>query len=527
MRLPLFFAVALLLNVLACATAPVAVERPNVVIILVDDMGYSDIGAYGGEIATPNLDNLAENGLRFRHFYNAARCCPTRAALLTGQYPHLAGMGRMVSSLGSDPTLGPYQGFLNDQSVTLAELLGGAGYRTYMSGKWHVGEKPEHWPRQRGFDRYFGLISGASSYYEIIKDQPRVRRMALDDEAWEPPAEGFYMTDAFTERAVGFLRDHQADHAETPFFLYLAYTAPHWPLHALPEDIAKYQDRYAIGWDSLRAERHRRMLEMGVIDERYALSPRPASIPAWEDAEDKDDWALRMAVYAAMIDRVDQGIGAVLETLGAMDALDNTLVLFLSDNGGCAEGIEGRQLHNPEAEIGTRGSYVAYKEPWGNASNTPFRLYKQWTHEGGIATPLIAHWPRGIAQPGRFTDEVGHVIDVMSTISEIAGVAYPDSLDGRPVHPPQGKSLAPLFAQDQSLDEERTLFWEHIGNRAVRQGKWKLSYDRRAEVWELYDLDADPTELHDLSADNPEQARQLEALWQAWAEDIGVFDRSP
>ncbi len=527
MRFPLFFAAALLLNVLACATAPVAVERPNVVIILVDDMGYSDIGPYGGEIATPNLDRLAENGLRFRHFYNAARCCPTRASLLTGQYPHLAGMGRMVSSLGSDPTLGPYQGFLNDRSVTLAELLGGAGYRAYMSGKWHVGEKPEHWPRRRGFDRYFGLISGASSYYEVIKDQPRVRQMVLDDERWEPPAEDFYMTDAFSEYAVDFLQNHQADHAGTPFFLYLAYTAPHWPLHALPEDIAKYQDRYHIGWDSLRAERHRRMLEMGVIDERYTLSPRPASIPAWDDAENKDDWALRMAVYAAMIDRLDQGIGDVLETLEAMDALDNTLIFFLSDNGGCAESIEGRQLHNPEAEIGARGSYVAYKEPWGNASNTPFRLYKQWTHEGGIATPLIAHWPKGIAEPGRFTDEVGHVIDLLTTVGDVTGVAYPDSLDGRPVNPPQGKSLAPVFAQIEPLDEERTLFWEHIGNRAVRKGRWKLSYDRRAEAWELYDLEADPTELHDLSTENPEQARLLQELWQAWADEVGVFDRSP
>lgn len=529
MRLPLFLFALCLLSGLACAVSgdDQSAERPNVVIILVDDMGYSDIGAYGGEIATPNLDRLAENGLRFRHFYNTGRCCPTRASLLTGLYPHQAGMGRMVSSLGSDPTLGPYQGFLNDQSVTLAELLGGTGYRTYMSGKWHVGEKPEHWPRQRGFDRYFGLISGASSYYEVIKDQPRVRQMVLDDERWEPPAEGFYMTDAFTERAVEFLQDHQADYAETPFFLYLAYTAPHWPLHALPADIAKYQGRYAIGWDSLRAERYQRMRAMGVIDERFALTPRPPSIPAWKDADNKEDWALRMAVYAAMLDRVDQGIGDVLTTLEAMEAFDNTLVLFLSDNGGCAESIEGRQLHNPEAAIGARGSYVAYKEPWGNASNTPFRLYKQWVHEGGIATPLIAHWPQGIAQPGRILDDVGHVIDLMTTVGEVTEVTYPDSLEGRPLIPPQGKSMAPLFANTQPLAEDRTLYWEHIGNRAVRQGNWKLVWDRRQEVWELYDLDADPTELNNLAAERPEEVQRLQALWDAWAEDVGVFDREP
>ncbi len=526
MRLLSFLTIGLLLPSLLACTAPdpgmATDERPNIVIILVDDMGYSDVGAYGGEINTPHLDQLAEDGLRFRQFYNAARCCPTRASLLTGVYPHQAGMGRMVSSLGSDPTPGPYQGFLNDQSMTLAELVGQAGYRTYMSGKWHVGEKPEHWPRRRGFDRYFGLISGASSYYEIIKDQPRIRQMVLDDEVWEPPAEGFYMTDAFSDYAVQFLDDHHARHAETPFLLYLAYTAPHWPLHALPEDIDRYRDRYRIGWDSLRAERHQRMLALGVIDERYTLSPRPPSIPAWEEATDKEDWALRMAVYAAMLDRVDQGIGTVLGTLREMDALDNTLILFLSDNGGCAESIEGRQLNDPEAAIGARGSYIAYQEPWGNASNTPFRLYKQWVHEGGIATPLIAHWPRGIVQPGRITDQVGHVIDLMATVRDVAGVTYPDSLEGKPLIPLQGQSLLPAFAQPAQAEEERTLFWEHIGNRAVRQGPWKLAYDRRQEVWELYNLDADPTELNDLAQEQPERVEQMLAQWQAWADEVGV-----
>ena len=260
---------------------------PNIVIILADDMGYSDIGAYGGEIETPHLNRLAKNGLRFRQFYNTGRCCPTRAALLTGRYPHQVGMGSMVSSLGSDPDAGPYQGYLSEQSATIAEMLRSAGYRTYMSGKWHVGEKPEHWPRQRGFDRYFGLISGASSYFEIIRDQPRVRQMVLDDEPWSPPAENFYMTDAITDHALGILSEHSSGSRSLPFLLYVAYTAPHWPLHALPEDIKKYRGRYDIGWDSLRTERYRRMLNLGIIDDRHALSPRPDGLEAWASAADK------------------------------------------------------------------------------------------------------------------------------------------------------------------------------------------------------------------------------------------------
>jgi arylsulfatase len=503
-------------------------ERPNIVLIMVDDMGYSDIGSYGGEIDTSNLDRLAENGLRFTHFYNAARCCPTRASLLTGLYPHQAGMGRMVSSVDSDPELGPYQGFLNRRCVTIAEVLRSAGYRTYMSGKWHVGEKPEHWPRRRGFDRYFGLIGGASSYYEIIRDQPRVRQMVLDDDPWEPPDEGFYMTNAFSEFAVRCVREHGSSHPEQPFFLYLAYTAPHWPLHALPEDIAKYRGRYKKGWDVLRAERHQRMLEMSIIDERHILSPRPASIPAWEDVEDKKDWERRMTVYAAMVDRVDQGIGRLVEALQEKGFYDDTLILFLSDNGGCAESVESRKLHTPGAPIGERGSYVAYKEPWANVSNTPFRLYKQWAHEGGIATPLIAHWPNGLDmnQRGRLTNALGHVIDILPTTLEAAGVTYPDSIDGRVILPHEGKSLVPVF-YGREPESHEALYWEHIGNRAMRQGKWKLAWDRRAQIWELYDLDSDPTELNDLADKCPERLRFMQSGWEEWAERVGVQELQP
>lgn len=490
-----------------CGTGP---QPPNVVIILADDLGYSDIGAYGGEIQTPELDGLALDGLRFQRFYNGGRCCPTRASLLTGRYPHAVGMGAMVSARNSLPQPGPYQGYLSEEAPTLAEMLRANGYRTYMSGKWHVGEEPEHWPRQRGFDRYFGLISGASSYYEIIRDQPRVRQMALDDTPWSPPEKGFYMTDAFTDQAVTFLQEHTAG---DPFFLYLAYTAPHWPLHALPEDIERYKDRYASGWDVLRQERFARQLDLGLIDSNWALPPRPAHLPAWEDEPNKADWAHRMGVYAAMVDRMDQGIGHVVDQLRVMGVLNNTLIVFLSDNGGCAESVAGRNLHDSTAAIGARGSYVAYQEAWANASNTPFRLYKQWMHEGGIATPLIAHWPDGIAEPGRITSYSGHVMDLMATISELTGSTL-EHTDGR--------SLLPILTTSLEPAGDRTLFWEHIGHRAIREDQWKLVYDQRKGAWELYDLSVDPTELTDLSEVHPLRAERMAIMWQSWADSIGV-----
>lgn len=505
-------------------TTPDESTRPNIVLIMADDMGYSDIGSYGGEIRTPNLDRLADHGVAFTRFYNAARCCPTRAALLTGLYPHLAGMGGMVSAIDSDPESGPYQGFLNDRSVTIAEVLKGAGYQTYMSGKWHVGEKPEHWPRKRGFDRYFGLISGASSYFEIIKDQPRVRQMVLDDQPWEPPAEGFYMTDAITDHAVEMLQEHASGNSDTPFFLYVAYTAPHWPLHALPEDIARYEGRYDVGWDSVRAARYRRMLQSGIIDDRFKLSERPSSIPPWPEVENKEEWSRMMTVYAAMVDRMDQGIGRIVEQLEEMGAYDNTVILFLSDNGGCAEDIAGRNLNDPDVPIGERGSYVAYKEPWANVSNTPFRWYKQYAHEGGIATPFIAHWPEGITEPGRLSQDVGHVTDVMATVVELADATYPDSFNGHAITPLTGESLLPVL-KGQPRKGHDVLFWEHIGNRAVRQENWKLVYNRRIETWELYDLEKDPTELNNLAEQMPDKARELRVLWENWADSVGVRQR--
>lgn len=487
--------------------------RPNIVVILADDLGFSDIGCHGGEIATPNIDRLAANGLRFRQFYNAARCCPTRACLLTGLHPHQAGVGRMVSHGDAEP--GPYQGYLNDRCVTLAEALRPAGYRSYMAGKWHVGEQPAHWPRRRGFDRYFGLISGASSYYELV--EPR-RAMALDDDPWTPPADGFFMTDAFTDFAVRCIDEHPDP---DPFLLYVPYTAPHWPLHAHEEDIAKYRGRYDAGWDALRAERHARMIELGIVRPEWPLSPRDAQVPPWSDVEDKDRWSLLMAVYAAMVDRMDQGIGRILHALEAKGQLENTLVLFLSDNGGCHEDIAKRGLDREGTQPGERGSYVAYGRPWANASNTPFRLFKHWVHEGGAATPCVAHWPAGIPARGGFTDAVGHVIDFMPTFLDLAGAAYPDTWNGNPVHPVEGTSLAPVL-RGETPGAPRTLYWEHMGNKAIRDGDWKLVTHKDANNWELYNLREDRTELDNRAGREAERATDLRARWEAWARHVGV-----
>ncbi len=492
-------------------------DRPNIVLILADDMGYSDIGCYGGEIHTPNLDRLAAGGVRSTQFYNGARCCPTRASLLTGLYAHQAGIGDMVGNRGYPA----YQGYLNEACVTIAEALKPAGYRTLMSGKWHVGENRPHWPTDRGFDRYFGLIGGAANYFDPSKTKAAgVRRqMALDDKPYQPPKDGFYMTDAFTDHAVQFLDEHGPD--ETPFFLYLAYTAPHWPLHALPEDIAKYRGRYLEGWDHLREQRYRRTVEMGLISDRWKMSPRDEANAAWRDEPDKDLMDLKMAVYAAQIDRMDQGIGRVLDKIRTLGKEDNTLVMFLADNGGCHEGgprgFDNRKNGLPPGGV---DSYMSYGQSWANASNTPFRRYKHWVHEGGIATPFIANWPAGIEEGGSITHEVGHIIDVMATCIDAAGAAYPKTREGRAVTPLEGKSLLPIFRNGRRTGHE-ALFWEHQGNRALRQGQWKL-VSAHGHPWELYDLEADRTELKDLAGVYSEKVDELRALHQGWARRCAV-----
>jgi arylsulfatase len=492
---------ACLAVVLATASAPSA-SKPDIVIIMADDMGFSDIGCYGGEIETPNLDRLAAGGLRFTQFYNTARCCPTRASLLTGLYPHQAGVGHMVENRGTPA----YQGFLNDRCRTIAEVLRPAGYHTTMVGKWHVGEKRPHWPCDRGFDRYFGLVSGGSNYFRLDKG----RQMAMDNEPWTPPAEGFYMTDAFAENAVRFIGEAPKD---KPFFLYAAFTSPHWPLHAPPDVIAKYRGKYKDGWDKLRERRHQRMVQLGIVDAKWPMTPRDPKVPAWEEEKRKDEYDLRMAVYAAQIDRMDQGIGRIVAKLRETGRERNTLILFLADNGGCAEIIE--QSRNKEAETGTADTFRSYGVGWANASNTPFRLYKHWVHEGGISSPLIAHWPEVIAKGGAITSQPGHLIDLMATCVDLGGAAYPK--DATPL---EGRSLRPIL-EGKAWDAGREIFWEHEGNRALRQGKWKLVAKNKGP-WELYDVDADRTEMNDLASAEAERAKAMAARHDAWAARVGV-----
>jgi len=487
---------------LNCASAADP-ARPNIVLIMADDMGYSDIGCYGSEIATPNLDKLAAGGLRFTQFYNTGRCCPTRAALLTGLYSHQAGVGHMVEDHGFPA----YQGYLNDRCATIAEDLRAGGYTTLMVGKWHVGEKRPHWPVDRGFDHYYGLVNGGSNYFRIDPE----RTLAQDDKKIQAEGENFYLTNAFTDHALEFMEAQRGK--PKPFFLYVAFTSPHWPLHALPEDIARYRGKYSAGWEALRESRYKKMIELGIIDKSWPLSPRDRS---WEDAKNKDEWDLRMAVYAAQIDRMDQNIGRLMAKLKEMNIDDNTLVLFLSDNGGCAEDINRGK---PGAEIGTADSFTSYKQPWANASNTPFRMFKHWEHEGGISTPLIAYWPAKIKKSA-LTPAIGHVIDLLPTCLDAAGAEPLKTLNGKDLQPVEGKSLLPIFS-GAAAEVHDVVYWEHEGNRAVRQSKWKL-VAKNASPWELYDMLADRSEMNNLAAKNADKVKELTALYDAWAKRVGV-----
>ena len=497
------------------AAAPAALSqgrrdpRPNFLVIMADDMGFSDIGCYGGEVSTPNLDRLAAQGVRFTQFYNCARCCPTRASLLTGLYNHQAGVGHMINDRGFPS----YRGYLNDSCATFAEVLRPSGYTTLMSGKWHVGENKPHWPCDRGFDQYFGLISGASNYFRLDPG----RKMALDHEPFTPPAQGFYMTDAISAHAVRMVRDAPP---HKPFALYLPYTSPHWPLHALPEDIDKYRGKYMKGWDTLRAERHERMLAAGLVERRWPLSPRDPAIPAWAEIPLKDRalWDLRMAVYAAQIDRMDQGIGRVLEALRGSGRLDNTFVLFLADNGGCHEENIGGALEREAVDPnpGTADSFTSYRRNWANASNTPFRYYKSWVHEGGISSPLIAAWGGRVASPGRLESTPAHVTDIAPTLYDLAGAPY---LKGRT--PPEGRTLGPVL-RGRKPAPRPLIAWEHQGHRAIREGDWKL-VARHREPWELYNLSSDRTELKDLASSEAARGAGMQKRFLEWAERCGVL----
>jgi len=496
-------------------------KKPNIILIMADDMGFSDLGCYGSEIQTPNIDGLAYGGMRFSQFYNAARCCPTRASLLTGLYPHQAGMGGMVKS-PKKVKPGPYQGYLNDQCVTIAEVLKQAGYSTYMSGKWHVGEEKPHWPTDRGFDKYFGLISGAANYFDISKGKREgiKRQLVLNGEPYTQPKEAFYMTDFFTDYAVKHLEYHNQQHRGKPFFQYVAYTAPHWPLHALPEDIKKYKGKYLKGWDKLRKERYQRLVNMGIIKSDWSNSALDEEVTPWEKIENKEEMELKMAVYAAQIDRMDQGIGRILKKLKQIGEKENTLILFLADNGGCHEGGPwGFDKRNNGLPPGGVDSYMSYGQSWANTSNTPFRMFKHWVHEGGIATPLIANW-QGVIKQNQISHQVGHIIDIMATCCDVAGAKYPETFKGKKITPLEGKSLLPVFKSKKRKGHD-ALYWEHNKNKAIRQGKWKL-VTKSDENWELYDLEADRTELNNLAEKMPEKVGELKDLYFAWADKCGV-----
>ncbi len=514
---------SLLLFFIFLGTAAYPQKKPNIILILADDLGYSDIGCYGGEVRTPAIDQLAKEGLRYRQFYNAARCCPTRASLLTGLYPHQAGMGWMAAA---DLGTRAYQGDLNRASVTIAEVLKGAGYSTFMTGKWHLtnerkidGMVTDSWPRQRGFERYFGIIPGGANYFTPVIYSNNTRYQA---------PENFYLTHAISDTSVKFIEEHIAAGKENPFFMYVAYTAPHWPLHALTDDIEKYKDVYGRGWDAIRKERFERQRQMGLIPRNAVLPPRDSAVGAWEALSEKKkkEFAMRMAIYAAQIDAMDRGIGKIVAALKEKNALDNTLIFFLSDNGACAEFISNGKSKEVD---GSAGTFESYRINWANVSSTPFKEYKHYTYEGGIATPLIVHWPAGIARglANSFVAGYGHLTDIMATCVEVAGAAYPAVFQGNKIQPMQGKSLTPHFAGGPN--NRGAIYWEHEANIALRNGKWKLvaktaegnQFDMKTV--HLYDMDADPTEMNDLSAKLPEKVRHMYADWLQWAKQVGAF----
>lgn len=510
-------------------------SRPNILLILADDMGFSDIGCYGGEIRTPGIDRLGRNGLRFTQFYNSARCCPTRASLLTGLHPHQAGVGHMLSDRGEEG----YRGDLNESCVTIAEVLRQAGYSTSMSGKWHVTrfldpEGPRHnWPRQRGFDRFFGTLDGAGSFYDPVS-------LTLDNDPIRPDSATFYYTDAISDWAVRFLQEHHEHPPQRPFFLYLAYTAPHWPLHAPEQDVARCRGRYAAGWDQIRDQRFARQQQEGIVQAEWDLSPRDPEEPPWEQASHREWQKRRMEVYAAQLERMDQGIGRVLSWLERSGRWDDTLIFFLSDNGGCAEvlregedwlrrysprqtseGRPGRIGNIPGLMPGGPETYQSYGIAWANASNTPFRLYKHWVHEGGIATPFIVHWPARIPAAGQLRHQPAHLVDLMATCLDAAQTEYPTRFQDRRITLLEGVSLLPAFDDDPL--PQRALYFEHEGNRAVRQGRWKLVARSREGPWELYDMQADRTETRNLAGEVPDKVQELASQWTEWARRARVL----
>ncbi len=551
------FSLLIGLPVAAYSAEPV---RPNIILIMSDDMGWSDLGCYGSEIATPNLDTLASRGVRFTQFYSTARCCPTRATLLTGLYAHQAGVGHMMEDRGHDS----YRGDLNRRCMTIAEVLRTAGYRTYVSGKWHVtkkvnptGEADQHnWPLQRGFDRFYGTIHGGGSFFDpnsLVRDNTFISPYA--DSEYRP--QEFYYTDAISDQATRFVGEHSRDHADQPFFMYVPYTAPHWPMHAKATDIAKYKGKYDAGYDAIRATRLARLAELGLVAPAWEQSPQRGG--AWLDVADREFELRCMEVFAAMIDCLDQGMGRIVTELKRTKQFENTLILFCQDNGGCAEGMgRGRGSAAPRLRAstplmppipaeslqpdmipkqtrdgfpmrqgygvlpGAADTFHAYGEAWANVSNTPFREFKHWVHEGGISTPLIAHWPAGIpaARNNALESQPAHLIDLMATCVHLAQATYPREFHGEAILPMEGVSLVPAFS-GRTMHRSQPIFWEHEGNRAIRDGNWKL-VSKHPGDWELYNIVADRTEMNNLASQQPERVKSLAEQWQAWADRVGV-----
>lgn len=501
-------------------------RRPNILLLLADDLGFSDPGCYGSEIETPHLDRLARGGVRFTQLYNNARCCPSRAALLTGQHPHAVGMGNMVGGQAR-PEFPGYTGRIPAETPFLPAVLKEAGYTTLMAGKWHLGQPG---PVQRGFEEFYGMVHGFDSFWDSSKYTrlPAGRTVV----PWKEP---FYATDAITDHALSFLNGARQQPGK-PWFLYLAYNSPHFPLHAPKDLIDKYQQVYEQGWDVIREKRFERMRKMGLVDPRWKMSPRsvvgPNRVsdlngwadrqnPAWETIppDRRKDLARRMAIFAAMVDRMDQNIGRVLDDLQAKGELDNTLILFCADNGACAEwdpwGFDVssgpvNHLHTGGSldRMGQPGTYHSYGSGWANACNTPWRLYKHYTHEGGISTPTIAHWPAGLkGRAGSFNHQPWHFIDVLPTLASVGGAKAPAAATG--------ENLAAMLAGKRV--SRGPLFWEHEGSRAVREGKWKITAVYPKGEWELYDIEADRTEQNNLAARNPELVKRMAATWDEWA----------
>ncbi|MDR1864549.1 MAG: arylsulfatase [Bacteroidales bacterium] len=503
-------------------------KSPNIILIMTDDMGYSDIGCYGGEIPTPNIDYLAKNGIRYTRFYNTGRSCPTRASLLTGLYPHQAGIGGMSEDPGSNKNAEKgdekpfgYKGFLNHNCVTIAEVLKEAGYHTYMTGKWHLGmHGMDKWPLQRGFEHFYGILSGATNYFRPGGG----RGLTLDNSNLPSPQPPYYTTDAFTDHAVRFIDSCKDDQ---PFFLYLAFNAPHWPLQAKDEDIEKFVGKYETGWEDIRNKRLQRMIELGLVKKEWGMAEWESR--KWSDLSEKEkhDMALRMSVYAAQISAVDENVGKLLDCLKEQNRIENTLIVFLSDNGACAEPHNETGSGTVE-DINNTNSWnqPSYGLPWAQVSNTPYRKYKIRAYEGGISTPLILSWPAQFSGYNhQIRDNVGFLPDIMATFVDAANAKYPETYhDGQPIFPMEGSSLLPTAANRNVVLHEY-IFGEHFNNCYVRWKNWKAVKDEKSSVWELFDMDNDRTERNDLAQTYPEVLKNMTVKWDKWANDHFVYPK--